>query len=94
MAAEFRTRDLHNLPFVTVLVIAVCGLVYGPIRSEHWLRGVGVIAVAMFLAAAFRAVLSDSQAGMLRVRRRTFDAFCYMLLGVGILVIGFALPPR
>ncbi len=88
----FRTRDLHNLPYIAVLVIAGAGLTYSSVEPQHWLRGVGVVGVAMALAAALRVALTDRQAGLLAVRRRPFDVCCYLLLAAGILGVAIVLP--
>ncbi len=88
MASTLRTRDLHDAPYLIVLVTAAAGVVYAAFLSTHWLRGVGVVGVAMLLGAGFRAVLTDRQAGMLAVRHRPFDVACYLLFGAGIIVVG------
>jgi Protein of unknown function (DUF3017) len=89
---QFRTRNLRDTPFVAVLVIAAAGITYSALRPEHWLRGVGVVGVALFLAAALRFVLTDRQAGLLAIRRRPFDVICYAALGSAILGVGVLLP--
>ena len=92
MTTDFRTRDLRDVPYLSVLVLAAGGIGYSSIRPEHWLRGVGVVALAMFVGGTLRAVLTDRQAGLLAVRRRRFDVLCYLLLGAAILGIGLLLP--
>lgn len=92
MKTAFRTRDLHDWPYVGVLLIAAAGIVYSSIHPNHWLRGVGMVAVAMFVGGGLRALLTDRQAGLLAVRRRRFDVWCYLVLGTAIIGIGLLLP--
>ena len=88
MAGNLRAKDLHDVPYLIVLVTAAAGVLYAALLSTHWLRGVGVVGTAMLLGAVFRAVLTDRQAGMLAVRHRPFDVVCYLLFGAGIIVVG------
>ena len=92
MDSRLRTADLKDIPFVVVLVLAASGIVYSAVRPEHWLRGVGVVGVALLLAALLRWVLTDRQAGLLAIRRRPFDVVCYAVLGATILGVGALLP--
>jgi len=92
MDPRLRTADLKDIPFVVVLVVAAAGIGYSAVRPHHWLRGVGVVGVALLLAALFRFVLTDRQAGLLAIRRRPFDVVCYALLGSAILGVGALLP--
>ena len=84
---ELRTKDLHDAPYIVVMVLATAGVLYASLFS-HWLRGVGLVGLAMLLAAMLRAVLSERQAGLLAVRHRPFDVLCYGLLGAGIIIVG------
>jgi hypothetical protein len=90
--AAFRTRDLHGLPFALVFLVAASGVGFAVVRSDHWLRGVGVVGVAMLIAALLRVVLTDRQAGMLAIRRRPFDVLCYLVVAVAIIGTGLVLP--
>ena len=92
LSDRFRTRDLRDAPYIVVVLVAAAGIAYSSIQPQHWLRGVGVVAVAMFLGGALRSLLTDRQAGLLAVRRRPFDVLCYVLLGAAILGIGVLLP--
>ena len=92
MDSRLRTADLKDSPFILVLVLAAAGIVYSAVHPQHWLRGVGVVGVALLLAACFRFVLTDRQAGLLAIRRRPFDVVCYAMLGGAILGVGALLP--
>lgn len=85
----FRTRDLRNGPFVLVLLVAAGGLAFA---TFHWRRGVEVIGLAAVLAGGLRAVVTERQAGLLAIRHRGFDVFCYLMLGAAIVVVGLLLP--
>ena len=45
-----------------------------------------------FVAGLLRLVLSDQQAGLLRVRHRTFDVAFYWGIGLAAFVFGVAVP--
>ena len=87
----WRRVDLNNAPALVVLLLALAALVYVGLVSQHWLRGVGLLGVAMCVGGAFRAVLPTRQAGLLAVRGRQFDTVCYLGLGVAILVLAVLL---
>ncbi|HTZ43911.1 MAG TPA: DUF3017 domain-containing protein [Jatrophihabitans sp.] len=88
------SHDLREGPFVLVLLIELVGVTSVAIAPQHWLRSVGVLAAGMLVGGLLRLVLSDEQAGMLRVRRRSFDVACYWLLGVFAIVVALGLPQR
>ena len=72
--------------YLAVVLATVAGLVmvaFGP-----WRRGVGLVGVALLCASALRLVLSEGEAGMLRVRSRWFDVA--VLAGVGVALIALA----
>jgi hypothetical protein len=81
-----------EVPFVLVLAIAVAGLCTVVISSQHWLRGVLIIASGLLVAGAARFVLPPRRAGLLAVRGRLFDTACYLALGGAIVLFGLLLP--
>jgi hypothetical protein len=87
-------RRLRELPFTVVLLVELLGLVLVALVPQHWLRAVGVLTAGLFLAGLFRVLLSDEQAGMLRVRRRSFDVACYWGFGTLALLVALGLPGR
>jgi hypothetical protein len=94
MIAWFHGRRVNEFPFALVLLVELGGLVSVAVAPQHWLRAVGVLTAGMGLAGIFRLVLSDEQAGMLRVRRRSFDVACYWGFGLLALVVALGLPQR
>ncbi|HJQ03622.1 MAG TPA: DUF3017 domain-containing protein [Jatrophihabitans sp.] len=94
MIAWFHSRRLSELPFGLVLLVELGGLVSVTLAPQHWLRAVGVLTIGMGLAGLFRLLLSDEQAGMLRVRRRGFDVTCYWGFGLLALLVALGLPQR
>ena len=66
------------MPFGLVLLIELAGVFSVAIAPQHWLRAVGVLAAGLAVAGFLRLVLSDEQAGLLRVRRRSFDVACLL----------------
>jgi hypothetical protein len=89
---RLRGTDLRNLPMIVVLSLAATGIGYAGAVPPHWLRGVMLLAVAMVLAGLLRLVLPARQAGLLAVRSRFTDVLCYAGSGVGIVLLGLALP--
>ncbi|MDQ2836635.1 MAG: DUF3017 domain-containing protein [Actinomycetota bacterium] len=94
MVSWFHSRDLRDIPFALVLLIELVGVASVAIAPQHWLRAIGVLTAGMAVAGFFRLVLSNDQAGLLRVRRRTFDVTCYWGLGLLAMVFALTLPQR
>ena len=91
MALDLRRRGRAQAPFLVVLGIVVAVFVYLSIWPGHWRRGTGLIAVAMLLGAVLRLTLPTSHAGLLAVRGRWWDSFCYLALGALILIVDIRL---
>jgi len=89
MGGGFPTRDLKEVPFAVVLLIELAAVLSVAIAPQHWLRAVGLL-----VAGFFRLTLTNEQAGLLRVRRRTFDVACYWGLAVLTFAVAVALPQR
>jgi Protein of unknown function (DUF3017) len=85
---------MREFPFGMVLLIELTGICWVLLAPQHWLRAVGVLSVGMLVAGTLRLVLSSEQAGLLRVRRRSFDVACYWALGVFAIVVALGLPQR
>lgn len=69
-----------HLPFALVLAITATGFLR--ILMYNWREGTTLIAVALLLAGALRAALSDEQAGLIMIRSRVADVLCYATFGV------------
>ena len=91
---DLRGRDLKEVPFLIILFVEVAAICYVLAAPEHWLRAVGVITGGLVLAGLFRLMLTDEQAGMLRVRRRSFDVLCYWAFAGLAMMFALALPQR
>jgi len=87
-------RDLHQAPFTLVLLIELVGVVSVAIAPQHWLRAVGVLAAGVLAAGLLRLVLTDEQAGLLRVRRRSVDVAFYWAFGIAAILVAVGLPQR
>lgn len=86
MRLNLARRARAQLPFLTVFGLMLVAVVLLAVGPGHWRRGTVIIAVAMLVAAFLRAVLPEAVAGLLAVRHRWIDTFCYLVLGVVILV--------
>jgi hypothetical protein len=89
MTTPHRRRHpvLAHLPFGMVLGVVALGLFR--IVMYHWRDGTVLIGVALFLAAALRALLRDDQAGLIMIRSRGVDVLTYS--GFGACVIAVAM---
>ncbi|HEV2887083.1 MAG TPA: DUF3017 domain-containing protein [Jatrophihabitans sp.] len=94
MASWIPSRDLKEVPFGVVLLIELGAVLSVALAPQHWLRAVGVMTVGLLVAGFFRLTLTNEQAGLLRVRRRTFDVACYWGLAVFTFAVAVALPQR
>jgi hypothetical protein len=92
MAQRLHEREVREYPFLLVLVIELLGVASVASAPQHWLRAVGVMAAGFAVAGVLRLVLTDTQAGLLRVRRRMFDVAAYWTFGALAVVFALALP--
>jgi hypothetical protein len=82
-----RPSTVGGIAYLVVCAVAACGLAV--VALGPWRRGVMMLGAALLFAGGMRLVLSQHDAGMLRVRRNRFvDAT--MLLGVGSALIALA----
>jgi hypothetical protein len=88
MAAEGRRRS--EWPLVLTLLVGLTGLVV--LTFYDWRNGVLLFAGGVVLAGLLRAFLSDTAAGLLRVRGRTFDTTLLIGVGVAIATLGLIVP--
>ena len=88
MAGEARRRS--EWPLVLSLLVGLTGLVV--LTFYDWRNGVLVFAAGVVLAGLLRAVLTDSTAGLLRVRGRMFDTTLLVLVGLAIATLGLIVP--
>jgi hypothetical protein len=78
-----RPSTLGGLVYLVVLAASAVGL--GAVAFGPWRRGVALIGDALGLAAIARMLLSELNAGMLRVRGKVFDVL--VLGGVGAVLV-------
>jgi hypothetical protein len=94
MVAWFHSRRLAEAPFALVLLIELGAVVSVAVAPQHWLRAVGVMTAGIAVGGLLRLVLSDEQAGLLRVRGRSFDVACYWVFAAVTILIALGLPQR
>jgi hypothetical protein len=94
MGAWLQRRDLREIPFSVVLLIELASVFSVMAAPQHWLRAVAGMTAGMAVAGFFRLLLSNEQAGLLRVRRRSFDVACYWVFGALAFGVAVALPQR
>lgn len=94
MDGGFPSRDLKEIPFAVVLLIELAAVLFVAIAPQHWLRAVAGMTFGLVVAGFFRLTLTNEQAGLLRVRRRTFDVACYWGLALLTFAVAVALPQR
>jgi hypothetical protein len=85
------TRGPREWPFLVVLaglVVAIAVVVLGSFRLGSVLLGAVVI-----LAAFLRLLLREDEAGLLAVRTKIVDVVTLGVLGIGLGVLAFAVPP-
>jgi hypothetical protein len=63
------------------------------IGLDYFRRGCVVLSASVLLAAFLRMLLPEADAGMLAVRSRRIDVLILGILGVGLTVFTFWVPP-
>jgi Protein of unknown function (DUF3017) len=81
----------EQVPFLLVVAMLLGAFGYLIVEPGHWVRGSGVVAVAVLVAGVLRAVLPTVRVGMLAVRSRPVDALLYLILGGLILGVDIRL---
>lgn len=80
---------LAHLPFALVIAVVAFGLFR--IVLYHWRQGTVLIGVALFLAAALRALLRDDQAGLIMIRGRGVDVLTYAGFGACMIFVAMTI---
>lgn len=83
---------LGGAVYIGILVATLVGL--GISATGAWRQGVGWIGCALLAGAAARGVLSDNNAGMLRVRRKLLDVALFVFAGVLLLILAATIPDQ
>jgi len=89
--ARSRVGVLREWPMVLVLVGVAGSLAV--VALGHFRRGSVLLAGAVVLAMFLRLLLTTEEAGMLAVRSKVVDVVCLAVLGIGLGVLAFAVPP-
>lgn len=84
------TNPRAEWPLAVSALVGFAGLVM--IVWDGWRSGVFLFAAGILLAGLLRLLLSDDAAGLLRVRRRTFDTLMLFGMGGAVLVLGIIIP--
>jgi len=87
-----RPATVGGKVYLVVLAIGVLGLTL--VAVDVWRVGVTVLGGGLLVAAAARAVLSDFESGMLRVRSRTFDLLALTSVGAMLIVLAWIIPSQ
>ena len=80
---------IAHLPFGMVMAVVAFGLLR--IVLYHWRQGTVLIGVALFLAAALRALLRDDQAGLIMIRSRGVDVLTYAGFGACMIFVAMTI---
>jgi Protein of unknown function (DUF3017) len=86
--APYRTpgeRPYGTIAFFAATLVGLLGIALSVLGS--WMQGVVGISAALVLAGAARLALPDRMAGLLRVRRKSFDVVLLFVLGIGTFVV-------
>jgi hypothetical protein len=85
-----RPQTIGGVVYLAVLASALIGLAL--VIAGPWRAGLTWIGCGLLVAAGVRLVLSDHNAGMLRVRRRWSDVLMLSVAGVGLIVLSIVVP--
>jgi hypothetical protein len=80
----------YEWPLAVSVGIGAIGLLLTLI--DGWRAGVVLFGCGVLTAGVLRLVLSDDRAGLLRVRRRTFDVALLLGMGTAVLALALAVP--
>jgi hypothetical protein len=75
-----------------VLVLTAAGTGLAVVQANYFRRGTMLFGLAVCLGALLRLSLTDEQAGLLKVRSKTTDVPCMLVLGVSTLVLAVLVP--
>ncbi|GAA1600770.1 hypothetical protein GCM10009804_66690 [Kribbella hippodromi] len=91
MAGEVqRPARSSQWPLALTILVGLGGLVV--LWFYNWRNGVLIFAGSVALAGLLRAALTDTAAGLLRVRGRMFDTTFLFLTAAAIALLGLLVP--
>lgn len=82
---------LREWPITLVLIGVAMAMIL--IAMDSFRRGSVVLSASVLLAAFLRLLLPDADAGMLAVRTKKVDVITVGLLGLGVTIFTFWVPP-
>ncbi|CAM3389992.1 DUF3017 domain-containing protein [Nocardioides dubius] len=85
-------RTVGGVIYLCVLAAAIGGVITAAIGP--WRSGVSWLALAMLAGAAARVALRTEDAGMLEVRRKSFDVTIMVTFGVLLLILAATIPDQ
>lgn len=80
-------------PWALALSLAVLAAGVAFAAVGRWRLGSTLIGAGLLVAALLRLVLPDLAAGLLVVRRRWIDVSVLTVLGTGVVLLAFVVPP-
>ena len=75
-----------------ILVLVVVGISIVVVTTGDWRDGIRWFGGALLFAALVRAVLPAKDAGMLAVRKRWWDCFLLIAVGVALIFLAGSIP--
>ncbi|CAA9332787.1 MAG: hypothetical protein AVDCRST_MAG72-222 [uncultured Nocardioidaceae bacterium] len=85
-----RPQTFGGLVYLVITSMALTGLVF--VVAGAWRPGVSWMGAGLLVGSAFRLVLPERRAGMLRVRRKAEDVLLLLVAGVALLVLAVVVP--
>ncbi len=86
----FVQQILGQWPLASVLAGVTAGLVI--VFLSHWRAGSTLIGVSITLGGLLR-LMPQQRVGLLAVRNRTLDSIMLLGVGIGIMILAWAIPP-
>ncbi|MET9262794.1 DUF3017 domain-containing protein [Amycolatopsis sp. NPDC004079] len=82
---------LVHVPFAMIMLLLAVAVVRA--FQYHWREGAVLVAVALFVGGALRAVLPEERAGLLAIRGKvvdilTYGALCAAVLYISLTIVG------
>lgn len=82
---------LGQWPLAVVLLGVFVGLAV--VASSRWRLGSSILGAAITCGGVLRVVLPHRRVGLLAVRNRVVDSTVLLIIGVGVLVLAWVVPP-
>lgn len=87
---NFVQQVLGQWPLASVLGGVFVGLIV--VATGHWRSGTTLIGLSIIAGGLFR-LLPNRRVGLLAVRNKVIDTAVLLIVGVGITVLSWAVPP-